>query len=535
MKSFLAVMTVLCVATLLVAPDAKACYSDVAYLGWSGDLNGDLNDFALIFMDSHPNAVSCGSAAASRLQSKLTAMPDSAFDDWLVGGSVSLAMAAAMQLGPRGLVTKELDAQLARAGKFYTMTLDTTDGGCGFDGYASNGAPRWTKGNTCQEDRLVGAAGYSWVGAYFRKSGRPWVSKLNASIYQIQQALSNGDSVCRHNASGSFTGPRGPCNGSSTDPIISINHGAESPAYGLGQITSLSVALIGLDAMDYPWNNAWLDSTQQNALAQMWTEGKNKADSSTGVFGSSCFDVLNPWQEVANVPCNDYHFSPKYEAYRFPVWWAFERYQLPGRSAGGYQWQLSNGTYDLTTRDNNFFGPGRYAYYHILTKAYNDYYEPDPYGWPRPAAFHGGADYYMGVRWGTSGYFVAAENNGGGALNANRTVQGPWESFYMHDQNGGTLNDGDTVTIRTTSGWYWSATNGGGSTLYANQTAAITWEVFTIQKRNGTGMIQDGDTYALKTYDGTHYVNGVYGGALSASDTGVNPSVFTFYHVVDYQ
>jgi hypothetical protein len=141
----------------------------------------------------------------------------------------------------------------------------------------------------------------------------------------------------------------------------------------------------------------------------------------------------------------------------------------------------------------------------------------------------------MGVRWGTSGYFVAAENNGGGALNANRTVQGPWESFYMHDQNGGTLNDGDTVTIRTTSGWYWSATNGGGSTLYANQTAAITWEVFTIQKRNGTGMIQDGDTYALKTYDGTHYVNGVYGGALSASDTGVNPSVFTFYHVVDYQ
>lgn len=535
MKSTLAVVVVLCGAMLLVAPDVQACYSDTASTGWSGALNDDLNDFAMIFMDSHPNAVTCKATAASRLYTKLSAMPDSAFDDWLVGGSVQLAMAAAMQLGPSGLVSKELDAQLARAGRLYTMSLDTVNGGCGFDGFASDGSPRWTKGNTCQEDRLVGAAAYAWIGAYYRKSGRPWTGKKDAAVYQIQQAFSNGDSICRHNSAGSFTGSRGPCNGGNTDPVISINHGAQSPAYGLGQITSMSVALIGFDAMDYPWNNGWLDTAQQNALTQMWTEGKNSANATTGVFNSTCFDVLYPWQETANVPCNDYHFGGAYEAYRFPVWYAFERYNLPGRSAGGYQWQLSNGTYDLPDR-TDFFGAGRYTYYHILTKAYNDPYEPDPYGWPRPAAFHGGSDYYMGATVDVNGLWVAAENNGGSTLSANRTSQGPWESFYLNDINGGELNNGDTVSIRTTSGWYWSAVNGGGSYLYCNQTSAITWEVFTVQKRGGSSgsRIEDGDTYALKAYNGTSYVNASYAGTMAANGNIVSAAVFTFHHVADY-
>lgn len=515
---------VLFAAMLFAAPSAQACWSNNAYLGYDYALNANLHDFGMIFMDSHPNNVGCGSVAAQRLETKLNAMPDSAFRGFLAGGNVTLAMAAAMQLGPRGLVTKELDAALARAGRLYVMDLDVTNGGCGFD----NG--QWVWGNTCQEDRLVGAAAYAWIGAYYRKSGRPWTVKRDAAITQIQQAFSNPDSVCRHNAAAGFDPSRGPCNGSSSDPIVSLNHSSESPAYGLGQITSLSVALIGFDAMAYPWNNTWLNTSQQSVLAGMWTEGASKANVSNGVFLNSCYDVNN-WQEPPTNPCNDMHFNPKYEAYMFPVWYAFQRYTLPGRSSTGYQWQLSNGSYDLYSR-NAFFGPARYAYYHILTKAYNDPYEPDPYGWPRPASFHGGSDYYMGAK--VNGYWVMAVNNGGSDLYSNITAQNSWESFYLNDINGGELNSGDTVSIRTTTGWYWSATGGGGSTLYANQQSAITWEVFTIQKRNGTGRIHDGDTFALKTYNNTHYVVANSSTPMAANGTSTTAAVFTFKHVADY-
>jgi len=226
------------------------------------------------------------------------------------------------------------------------------------------------------------------------------------------------------------------------------------------------------------------------------------------------------------------HFSDKYEAYMFPVAYMYNRYGIYGREEGGYQWTLSQGPFhqpSFQADRNQFFGAGRYAYYHILTKAYNDSGE-----WTRPRpAFSGGRDYYMGTRWGTAGKFVSAINNGGGALYSNADAQGPWESFYLNDMNGGSLENGDLVTIRTTSGWYWSATNGGGSTLNANVTTPITWEVFTVQKY-GWGMIQEGDAFRLQTYDGAHYVNGVYGGQMSASDTGSNPAVFTFTHVNDY-
>lgn len=526
----LAVAAVLCAVTLAFAPTAEACWTTELNVGWNASepdaLNRNFNDFGAIFLDSHPHAVNCGATAASALKRKLRAMPDSAFRGFLAGANVSLAFAAAMQLGPRGFVDAELDAELARAGRLYVMDLDPTNGGCGFD----NG--QWARGNTCQEDRLIGAAAYAWIGAYYRKSGRPWSMHRTNAITQIQQALSNADSVCHHNPNLPFDPSRGPCNGATTDPIVSLNHSSQSPAYGLGQISSMSVALIGLDAMDAPWSNASLSTYQQSVLASMWTEGSSKARPTDGVFENECYDVNN-WMEPPTNACNDMHFGGIYEAYRFPVWYAFQRYNLPGRSAGGYQWQLSNGTYELGNREA-FFGAARYAYYHILTKAYNDVYEPD-YGWPRPAAFHGGADYYMGMKLGTT-YWASAANNGGSTISANVTAQNSWESFYLNDRNGGELRSGDPVSIRTTTGWYWSATNGGGSTLNANVLSAITWEVFTIEKRGGsTGTrIHDNDTFVLKTYNGTHYVNGVAGGQLSASGTSTSAAVLRFKHVVDY-
>jgi hypothetical protein len=511
---------------LFAAPDVQAgCWSDngAASTGWDPNeddpLNRNLNDFGMFFLDSHPNNVSCSdSVIADRLTTKLNNMPQSAFTGWLAGGNVALAFAAAMQLGPNGGVDADLDAALARAGSYYQM-IPHAD--CGFD----NG--QWTFGDTCQEDRLIGASAYAWIAAYYRKSGRPWVTKYNAAVTEIQEALSNGDSVCRHDSNLGFdVYGRGPCNGDENDPIISLNHKFQTPSYGIGQITSMAVALIGMDAAGQPWSNANLTTAMQDVLADMWTEGKERANATTGEYENECYHLEN-W-----VPTNSCSENGWYQAYRFPVWWAFQRYNLPGRSAGGYQFQLSNGTYDIADR-TDFFGAGRYAYYHVLTKAYNDVNEPDPYGWPRPWSFTAGSEYYMGPKLGS--YFVRATNNGGSTLVANQLSQGASEKFRLKDTNGGELNSGDTVTLRTDSGWYWSATNGGGSTLYANQTTPITWEVFTIVKRNGTGRIHDGDTFSLKTYSNAHYVNGVAGGTLSASATTLTgAATFTFKHVVDY-
>ena len=47
-----------------------------------------------------------------------------------------------------------------------------------------------------------------------------------------------------------------------------------------------------------------------------------------------------------------------------------------------------------------------------------------------------------------------AENGGGSAVNANRTAAGPWESFEIVDYNGGALNSGDFVAVRTVNGLY---------------------------------------------------------------------------------
>jgi hypothetical protein len=137
-----------------------------------------------------------------------------------------------------------------------------------------------------------------------------------------------------------------------------------------------------------------------------------------------------------------------------------------------------------------------------------------------------------------SGWYLSAYNNGGSDINANVGWQLPWESFYLHDNNGGDLNSGDQVTIRTTPGWYFSADQGGGGGLYANRTTPLTWETFTIVKMNGYGRIEEGDTFALRTNDGAHYVTATNGGGstvtATATSAGANET-FHFRHVVDYQ
>ena len=84
--------------------------------------------------------------------------------------------------------------------------------------------------------------------------------------------------------------------------------------------------------------------------------------------------------------------------------------------------------------------------------------------------------------------WVVAENAGGGAVNANRTIPSIWETFEIIDLNGGQLITGDPVALRTFDGvHYVQAAGGGGSSVNAIATAVGPWEVFTILKQTGPG------------------------------------------------
>ena len=534
-------------AVLFFSPAAFACWSDVLMNGnnditaW-GDLNADFNSMAMIFMDSHPTVAPwCGPGAATRLLTRLQARPASISSGWLRGGETALAYAAALQLGPRGLITPDLDAELARLARDYGYGVAPGVPPCGFD---NDG---WGNGDTCMDNHLLTAAGYAWMTAYLRKTGRPWVNTKMHGVDQIQSAFSM-DSICPHDP-GYFdtsASKRGPCKTAPASMVISLNHSNQTPAYGLGLMTSLSAAYIGYDASDQPFCTfCYIGTDAWTYLQQMWTEGQLHTDNN-GTFQWNCWNDDNRnisppvWNEnQQSTPCNDFNFSAHPEGTYFPVKYFYQEYGLPIPSPPGpnnsYMFDtFSDGAFSPYFGDRTaFFGAGRYAFYYILTKGYNNPGDT----WPRPSSFSAGPDYYMGFST-QSGWYFSALNNGGSDINANVTWQLSWESLYLHDNNLGTLTDGDQVSIRTTSGWYFSADQGGGGGLYANRTSPNSWETFTVVQIGGGGVpLGDGALFALRTADGQHYVSATNGGGstVNATATSIGPNeTFVFHHVADY-
>jgi hypothetical protein len=129
--------------------------------------------------------------------------------------------------------------------------------------------------------------------------------------------------------------------------------------------------------------------------------------------------------------------------------------------------------------------------------------------------------------------YVAAENAGGGAVNADRTGVGPWETFTIVDRNGGTLQHGDPVNIQTANGMYIAAEGGGGAGVTANRSGAAEWETFTIEKKVGTGTINTGDEVRFRSYYNKYLVaeNGGPGVVNCNRDTAGEWETFT----IEYQ
>src|SRR5438132_5223894 len=107
--------------------------------------------------------------------------------------------------------------------------------------------------------------------------------------------------------------------------------------------------------------------------------------------------------------------------------------------------------------------------------------------------------------------FVCAENGGddAGVVRANRDAVGPWETWTVHELDGG------AIALESSGGRFLSAEGGGGGELHANRalstsydltipehlrTAIGPWETFTV-----IGGLRD-ESIGLRTVDGEHLV-----------------------------
>ena len=131
------------------------------------------------------------------------------------------------------------------------------------------------------------------------------------------------------------------------------------------------------------------------------------------------------------------------------------------------------------------------------------------------------------------GFYIVAEGGGGGEVNANQTAPKGWETFTLIDLNGGQLNSGDSIQIKTDNKkHYWVAIGGGGQNLQANRTVPEEWETFKIIRKNGKGKIAYGDIVYLLSNKG-YFVFAENGGGSGLKANQKKPNSWTTFSMVN--
>jgi hypothetical protein len=95
-----------------------------------------------------------------------------------------------------------------------------------------------------------------------------------------------------------------------------------------------------------------------------------------------------------------------------------------------------------------------------------------------------------------AGYYLSADHDQK-TIRADKRECGPWERFEFVDRNGGTLDSGDEVLIRSPRGRYLSAQDWGG--LEADRVWDQAWERFEMVRTVGSGRILDSQYVAFRS------------------------------------
>lgn len=511
MTPFRIVVAILCAFALsiLTPAVASACQADGLDGSFNNDLTANLNQLGMFMMDAR-DTDACAQAAASRLKQNLTTTAASYWQQANAGYFVTLVMATALELGGRDLLDTDLDTAVYGVTKAY-MPVTGFGGACGW----SNPPGNWQNGNTCMDDYVGIASGEAWMAAFLRLSGRDWIGKRNDAAQNLHNALSTYDSICIYNANAPFSNTTGPCNATPADlgtpyvSILSLNHGAETPAYGIGMMTSFAAAWLGLEIAHWPvgnFNN--FSDDERKIIEYLFREGQAKSQNGYVYpdFLSYTCEWLGDFYSMAGYPCWDFgQFgwgASHYHAAFFPVQNFYLINQFITGDQSLYQFDTFDESQFSTTTLSTPWGAGRRETYKTLA---DDWFS----SYPNLTARH---DFQMNLattQWNT--WFMRAPGGGGpgSVVDATATDPNSTESrIWMIDLNEGALKDRDSVALKTSNGYYISAEGGGGSTLSADRTAQLQWETFTIYKVGGSvdSYIAEGDQFVLKTWSG-YYVS----------------------------
>lgn len=511
---------------------AQTCEASLASSQYRWSIQSDdMTDLSYILRSAQSADLSCVQIARDKLYSKLEDMSfvatlwpqDDPWKQHWSGVSLSFALSSGLILGSRGYLTDSLDYELSRAA--WRQTFKFADN-CGFN----NG--NFTEGNTCLEEYAIQTLADGWKTAYFRLTAREWSPAYNATIQGWRTTMSE-DVACIYNPAKSLATGRGFCNGTLLDlennvaEMVTLNHEFQTPAYGVGQMTHVASAFVGLEAAQKRVTFTSSDVYARMAR-QYFREGDLKAKS-TGAFAvGGQNDPVGCRQEVGGVLSEPVHVcydaqktaNPAnwYRADHFPVRRFYDRSNIFGTNYtyNAVNWNFT--TYNQPAFEQSaFYWPARFEAYVTMGHIW---VEPTT----RPA-LRGNGRYKAGLLRTTNWFLVSNGQNTTPTATGNATdATGRFleETFTIEDLTPNTpLSNGDWVTIKNQHGYYLEATNGGGSTVVTRYNYVTNNAKFKIQKYGNapTEMVAHNDIFSLKTWNNVNFLIAPPGGTLSATAT----------------
>jgi hypothetical protein len=372
-----------------------------ASMTFNSDVNANLGDWGSIFLDA--DTVGCEVTARDFLKTKLQQqnLDANGWKGGLRGGDVYLVTAAALRLGGRGLLTSSIHTEVLKALASYDFA--NWGGPCGGRSSA----------NGCMDDYTVAAAGHAWAGTYlwftqsttqnpYRDAAWFW----NQSKSYLKLSFSPQDTLCVHPFSPTttacaacsdnystkylnntfsaqdITDLRNAINnqafgGSDSLEVLSFEHNLETPNYGAGLLTSVGIAMRGLQV----GGSAFVPTDFQKVMARgLFRTAQYHATSTTNAcqatwlsncVGLSCSMAGHCISGTCAPPPNGCAESapPAYEAGMYPIRKLIDDNFSLGSGNDvilGTGYQFNGFCASKFSSSAGFFHDGRYAAYYQI-------------------------------------------------------------------------------------------------------------------------------------------------------------------------
>ena len=491
--------------------------------------------------DADPNcATEAREQLVAYLDDRIDRLNTDAYRFFLGGAYLTFVFSSALELGQRGLMTRELDWLVRKVGDDYTqLTKEPTDP-CGLLAPDPPGSGHeWSRrGNNCMDDYMIAASGFGWKAAYYRLSGRSYTAARTRAVTDFRNGLGEYESVCIHSPAlyDAIRGMSGVeerfCNQTMADldvngdaGILSLNHGNQTPAYGFGLLTSGAAMHTALEVAEHRLTSGELSTNDKKALKYLWKEAAVHT-SNGGDFLSDCRDIVDegPYKVLGpyNITCGDEGFGGIYRAKFYPLYQLFTEYGYTRVNGNGFAFNsFDPAPFQLTTPDA-FLGTGRYETYKTLAW--------DWLGNARPA-LSAGSSYRMSVRT-SGGSYLYATGAGGSTLTANGGANVRESTFYLEDTTANIgLRSNDYVALRManyaeTANYYVNAVS--SSTVNVTATSPTGTALFKIVKVSGStgAIIGHLDKFALLASNGQYLIAQGGGFGVVTADGGTTISTF---------